>query len=96
VKTSPAALEQQHGLSVALPDAIVEAGKLAADARERGMTDFAGAEGFGGIAGSHQQVINALQGSDSPPTDAMVEAASERLSAWAALQARWAKARGAP
>ena len=90
VKTPLAALRQQHDLSVALYDAMLEAAGLAAEARTQGLNDFAGPQGFGGVAGGHQGVINALQGSDAPPTDAMLRAATERLAAYAALKRRWA------
>jgi hypothetical protein len=89
VKTPAAALRQQHDLSVALYDAMLESATLLAAARTKGNTEFAGPQGFGGIAGAHQGIINALQGSDGPPTDAMVQAANARLAAYAALKRRW-------
>jgi photosystem II stability/assembly factor-like uncharacterized protein len=89
VKTPAAALRQQHDLSVALHDAVVEAQALAAEAQRAGRTELAGPEGFGGVAGSHLPVIEALQGADAAPTEAMVRAATERLAAWRALKARW-------
>ena len=89
VKTPALALKQQHDLSVSLYDAMREAATLAAEARAKGLADFAGAEGFGGVAGSHQAVISALQGSDSPATDVMVRTANERLAAYRALLAKW-------
>lgn len=89
VKTSFAALRQQHDLSVALYDQIVEAGKLAAEARARGLAEFAGPQGFGGIAQGHQAVINVLQGSEAAATEAAVHAALARLAAWPALVTRW-------
>ncbi len=93
VRTPAAALKQQHDLSVALYDAMLEAATLAVEARTRGLTEFAGPQGFGAIAASHQGVINALQGSDSPPTDAMLRAANDRLTAYAALKKRWSAPR---
>jgi hypothetical protein len=83
------ALKQQHDLSVALYDAIVEATTLAAEARAGGRAEFMGADGFGGVAAAHQSVIDALQDSDAPATDVMVQAARARLAAYAALKARW-------
>ena len=61
VKTSTAALKQQHDLSVALYDAMLEAKALAAEARTGGRTAFAGQDAFGGVAASHQALIDALQ-----------------------------------
>ena len=89
VRTPAAALKQQHDLSVALYDAIVEATVLAAEARAGGRAAFIGADGFGGVAAAHQSVIDALQDSDAPATDVMVQAARARLAAYAALKARW-------
>ena len=89
VKTPAAALKQQHDLSVALYDAIVEATTLASEARAGGRAEFMGADGFGGVAAAHQSVIDALQDSDAPATDVMVQAARARLAAYAALKARW-------
>jgi hypothetical protein len=89
VKTPAAALKQQHDLSVALYDATVEATTLAAEARAGGRAEFIGADGFGGVAAAHQSVIDALQDSDAPATDVMVQAARARLAAYAALKARW-------
>ena len=89
VKTPAAALKQQHDLSVALYDAIVEATTLAAEARAGGRAEFMGADGFGGVAAAHQSVIDALQDSDAPATDVMVQSARARLAAYAALKARW-------
>jgi hypothetical protein len=89
VKTPAAALRQQHDLSVALHDAVVEAQVLAAEAQRAGRPELAGPEGFGGVAASHLPVIDALQGADAPPTQAMMRAATERLAAWRALKARW-------
>ena len=88
-KTPAAALKQQHDLSVALYDAIVEATTLASEARAGGRAEFMGADGFGGVAAAHQSVIDALQDSDAPATDVMVQAARARLAAYAALKARW-------
>lgn len=93
VRTPLVALRQQHDLSVALHDAMLEAQTLAAEARAKGRTDFAGAEGFGGIMAAHQAVIGALQGSDAPATDVLVRTANERLAAYAALKRRWMAAR---
>ena len=89
VKTPAAALKQQHDLSVALYDAIVEATTLASEARAGGRAEFVGADGFGGVAAAHQSVIDVLQDSDAPATDVMVQAARARLAAYAALKARW-------
>ena len=89
VKTPAAALKQQHDLSVALYDAIVEATTLASEARAGGRAEFIGADGFGGVAAAHQSVIDALQDSDAPATDVMVQAARARLAAYAALKSRW-------
>jgi hypothetical protein len=89
VKTPAAALKQQHDLSVALYDAMLEAQRLAAEARSGGRTAFAGPDAFGGVAASHQAVIDALQDSDAPATDVMVQSARARLAAYAALKARW-------
>ncbi len=89
VKTPAAALKQQHDLSVALYDAIVEATTLASEARAGGRAEFIGADGFGGVAAAHQSVIDVLQDSDAPATDVMVQAARARLAAYAALKARW-------
>ena len=89
VTTPLATLKQQHDLSVALYDAMLEAQRLAADARSSGRVEFAGAEGFGGVAAAHQAVIDALQDSDAPATGAMVQAARARLAAYAALKRRW-------
>ncbi|MFN8717983.1 MAG: WD40/YVTN/BNR-like repeat-containing protein [Gemmatimonadaceae bacterium] len=94
VKTPRAALQRQHDLSVALYDAILAAPKLEGDARARGLNDFAGPQGFGGIVASHQAALSALQGSDAPPTDAMVQAATARLRTWQQLLARWRAATG--
>ncbi|MDQ8162557.1 MAG: hypothetical protein P3C10_08230, partial [Gemmatimonadota bacterium] len=92
VKTSAATLKQQHDLSVALYDTMGEAQQLAAEARASGRTSFAGPDAFGGVAASHQPVIDALQDSDAPPTAVMLQAARARLAAYAALKARWAAA----
>ena len=89
VTTSAVALRQQHDLSVALYDAIVEATTLASEARAGGRAEFMGADGFGGVAAAHQSVIDALQDSDAPATDVMVQTARARLAAYAALKARW-------
>ena len=89
VKTPAVALKQQHDLSVALYDAIVEATTLASEARAGGRAEFIGADGFGGVAAAHQSVIDVLQDSDAPATDVMVQAARARLAAYAALKARW-------
>ena len=89
VKTPAAALKQQHDLSVALYDAIVEATTLASEARAGGRAEFIGADGFGGVAAAHQSVIDALQDSDAPATDVMVQAARARLAAYAVLKSRW-------
>ena len=89
VKTPAVALKQQHDLSVALYDAIVEATTLASEARTGGRAEFMGADGFGGVAAAHQSVIDALQDSDAPATDVMVQAARSRLAAYAVLKSRW-------
>ena len=92
VKTPVAVLQQQHDLSVALYDAMREASTLATEARTRGATELAGANGFGGVAGAHQAVISALQGSDAPPTASMRQSARERLAAFADMKARLSRA----
>lgn len=89
VKSSTASLKQQHDLSVALYDAILESQTLAAAARERGNAEFAGPQGFGGIAQAHQGVIDVLQDSDAPATAAAIKAATDRIAAYAALKRRW-------
>ncbi len=89
VRTPLAALKQQHDLSVALHDAMIEGQKLAAEARTVGLTEFAGQSGFGGVAASHAALIDVLQGSDAPATDVVVRNATERLAAYAALKQRW-------
>ncbi len=92
VRTPLAALRQQHNLSVRLYDAIFEARRLVAEARAKGLNDFIGREGFGGIEASHLAVLDVLQGSDAPATAALVNAATARLAAWDALMARWRRA----
>ena len=89
VKTARAGLTQQHDLSLALYDAMVEAQALAAEARSSGRTTFAGQDAFGGVAASYQAVIDVLQESDAPATEVMVQTAKARLAAYAALKARW-------
>ncbi len=84
VKTSTAALRQQHDLSVALYDAMLEARALAAKLKQAGNSALA-AE-LERAASSHTAVIDALQDADSAPTDVMVRTATERLAAWRALQ----------
>lgn len=96
VTTPTAALRQQHTLSLALYDAILESKGLIEEAKARSLTDFVGAQGFGGIAASHQAVIDVLQDADAPLTDAMRTAAEARLSAWSALMARWRAAAAPP
>ncbi|MES2524582.1 MAG: FG-GAP-like repeat-containing protein [Gemmatimonadota bacterium] len=88
VTTPVAALRQQHDLSVALYDAMLESATLSSSARARGDSALAGPQGFGGIAAAHASVISALQGSDAPPTAVVVSTAKERLAAFAALKAR--------
>ncbi len=95
VKTPLATLQRQHDLSVALYDAIVESRALVASAREKGLADFSGPEGFGGVAAAHQSVIDALQDSDAPPTSTMINTANQRLAAYAALKRRWLTASAA-
>lgn len=90
VKSSAASLKQQHDLSVALYDAILESQTLAAAAREKGNAEFAGSQGFGGIAQAHQGVIDVLQDSDAPATAVVIKTATDRLAAYAALKRRWA------
>ena len=68
---------------------MLEAKTLAAEARAGGRAEFAGAEGFGGVASAHQSVIDALQDSDAPATEVMVQTARARLAAYAALKRRW-------
>jgi hypothetical protein len=92
VKTPRAALQRQHDLSVALYDAMLAAPKLETEARAKGLQDFVGPQGFGAIAAAHQAAMSALQGSDAPPTDAMVQAATVRLRAWEQLMTRWRSA----
>lgn len=93
VKSPAAALRQQHDLSVALYDAMLEGRALAERVRAAGNTALA--DEIARAVASHSGVIDALQDSDSPPTDAMVAAANERLVAWRALKAR-AAASGSP
>ncbi len=89
VKTPIAALKQQHDLSVALYDAMLEAPKLAVEARSAGRTEFAGPQGFGGITAGNQAVISALQDSDAPAPDVLVQTARARVAVYAALKLRW-------
>jgi hypothetical protein len=89
VRTPLVSLRQQHDLSVALYDAMIEGQKLAAEAKAKGLADFAGPGGFGGVAASHAALIDVLQGSDAPATDVVVRNATERLAAYAALKRRW-------
>jgi hypothetical protein len=91
VKTPRAALQAQHDLSVALYDAMLLARTRVNEARQAGLAEFVTA--FGAVAGAHQAVIDALQDSDTPPTESMRTAARERLAAWRALEARWAARR---
>ena len=86
VRTPMAALKQQHDLSVALYDAMLEGRALAESLKAKG--DGALAAELERAAASHSAVIDALQDADAVPTDAMVAAAAERLSAWRALKAR--------
>ncbi len=90
VRTPLTSLRQQHDLSIALHDAMIEAQRLVVEARTRGLTEFAGPEGFGGVAVRHAALIDVLQGSDAPATDVVVRNATERMSAYAALKRRWA------
>lgn len=90
VASSAATLKQQHDLSVALYDAVMESHTLAEEARAKGRTEFAGAQGFGGIAAAHQSVIDVLQDSDAQATNVVVQMATQRLAAYAALKRRWA------
>ena len=90
VTTPAATLRQQHDLSVALYDAVLEAQTLATEARAAGRAEFAGNDAFGGVAAAHQAVISVLQGSDAPPTAVVIATARERLAAYAALKKRWA------
>ena len=87
VRTASAELTRQHDLSLALHDAIVEARGFAAAAEAKGQTELARA--LAAVPARHQSVIDALQDADAPLTDAMVQAATERLEAWQALRARW-------
>ena len=89
VQTPAATLKVQHDLSVALYDAMLEAQRLAADARANGRNEFSGNDAFGGVTAAHQAVISALQGSDAPPTTSLLTTARERLAAYAALKRRW-------
>jgi hypothetical protein len=84
VKTSAAALRQQHDLSVALYDAMLEARAVAAKLKQAGNAALA-AE-LERAASSHTAVIDALQDADSAPTDVVVRTATERLAAWRVLQ----------
>lgn len=86
VRTPMAALRQQHDLSVALYDAMLESRALAAQVRAKG--DTALADEIVRAAASHSAVVDALQDSDAVPTDALVAAATERIRAWRALKAR--------
>jgi photosystem II stability/assembly factor-like uncharacterized protein len=86
VRTAAAAIKQQHDLSVALHDAMLEGRALAARLRTAGNTALA--DEVTRAVAQHGVVIDALQDSDAPPTDAMVSAANERLTAWRALRAR--------
>ena len=91
VKTARAALQEQHDLSVALYDAMLLARTRVAQAREAGLTEFVTA--YGAVAGTHQTAMDALQDSDTPPTESMRAAARERLAAWRTLETRWAARR---
>ena len=62
-----------------------------AQAREAGLTEFVTA--YGAVAGTHQTAMDALQDSDTPPTESMRAAARERLAAWRTLETRWAARR---
>ena len=86
VRTPLAALRQQHDLSVALYDAMLEGRALAARVKAAG--DAARAAEIERAVGTHSAVIDALQDADLPPTDVMVSTANERLAAWRALTAR--------
>ena len=86
VRTPLAALRQQHDLSVALYDAMLEGRALAARVKAAG--DAALAAEIERAVGTHSAVIDALQDADLPPTDVMVSTANERLAAWRALKAR--------
>jgi photosystem II stability/assembly factor-like uncharacterized protein len=89
VKTPVAELQRQHDLSVALYDAMREAPALAAEAKQRGLTEFVTA--FAAVDG-YQQVVDALQDADAPLTDVMVRAATERIASYTALKRRWTAA----
>ena len=89
VRTPVTLLRQQHDLSVALYDAMIEGQKLAVEAKSNGLAEFAGPGGFGGVAASHAALIDALQSSDAPATDVVVRGANERLATYAALKRRW-------
>ena len=93
VMTSFAALRRQHDLSVALYDQIIEAGKLAAEARARGLAEFAGPQGFGGIAQRHQAAMSALQGADAAASSSLVRLVREAIAEWNVLLSRWLSAR---
>jgi photosystem II stability/assembly factor-like uncharacterized protein len=84
VKTPLAALRQQHDLSVALYDAMMEARGLAEQLRQRGNTALAAT--VERAAASHSPVIDALQDADEVPTDIVVQTARERLAQWQALK----------
>ena len=94
VTTPVGSLRLQHDLSVALYDAMLEASRVAAEARTKGLAVFAGSDGFGGIAAAHQAAISALQGSDAAPTAVVLTTARERLASYAALKRRWDVAKG--
>ena len=90
VRTPLVALRQQHDLSVALYDAMIEAQRLVTEAQAKGLAEFAGAGGFGGVGASHAALIDVLQSSDAPATEVVVRNANERLAAYAVLKRRWA------
>ena len=96
VTTPAASLRLQHDLSVALYDAMLEAQRLGADARGKGLAALAGNDGFGAIGAAHQAAISALQGSDATPTAAVIATARERLANYAALKKRWEAATSPP
>jgi hypothetical protein len=84
VQTPLAALTQQHDLSVALYDAMLE-GRALAEALKRAGNATGAAELERAVA-AHTAVIEALQDADEVPTEVMVRTARERLTQWQALK----------
>nr|WP_202969192.1 glycosyl hydrolase [Gemmatimonas phototrophica] len=84
VQTPLAVLKQQHDLSVALYDAMLEGRALADTLKQAG--NAAGAAELERAVAAHAAVIEALQDADDVPTDVMVRTARERLTQWQALK----------